>query len=151
MVQPLYFRRVSNFSGYGKLSITERIGCTSAASEPVRGLPPSCRWSRPVDGNNIPIRQYLGSVLPGLGEFPANRVGELTPANWGGGSKLKQAASSPQEQAPETTFGCSGVYLFVELKSKSAADPFLDALSSIALQSYQNELVRLLHHVMANW
>ena len=31
---------------------------------------------------HIPIRQYLGSVLPGLGEFPANRVGELTPANW---------------------------------------------------------------------
>ena len=33
---------------------------------------------------HIPIRQYLGSVLPGLGEFPANRVGELTPANWSG-------------------------------------------------------------------
>jgi transposase len=31
---------------------------------------------------HIPIRQYLSSVLPGLGEFPANRVSELTPANW---------------------------------------------------------------------
>jgi transposase len=31
---------------------------------------------------HIPIRQYLGSVLPGLGEVPANRVDELTPANW---------------------------------------------------------------------
>jgi hypothetical protein len=30
----------------------------------------------------IPIRQYLSSVLPGLGDFPANRVSELTPANW---------------------------------------------------------------------
>jgi transposase len=30
----------------------------------------------------IPIRQYLSSVLPGLAEFPANRVSELTPANW---------------------------------------------------------------------
>lgn len=30
----------------------------------------------------ISIRHYLSSVLPGLGEFPANRVSELTPANW---------------------------------------------------------------------
>jgi transposase len=30
----------------------------------------------------IPIRQYLSSVLPGLAEFPANRVSELTPASW---------------------------------------------------------------------
>ena len=33
----------------------------------------------------ISIRQYLGSVLPGLGDFPANRVSELTPANWARG------------------------------------------------------------------
>ena len=33
----------------------------------------------------IPIRQYLGSVLPGLAEFPANRVSELTPASWARG------------------------------------------------------------------
>ena len=32
--------------------------------------------------HQIPIRQYLSSVLPGLAEFPANRVSELTPANW---------------------------------------------------------------------
>jgi hypothetical protein len=31
---------------------------------------------------HLSIRQYLSSVLPGLGEFPANRVRELTPANW---------------------------------------------------------------------
>jgi transposase len=31
---------------------------------------------------DIPIRQYLRSVLPGLAEFPANRVSELTPATW---------------------------------------------------------------------
>ena len=31
---------------------------------------------------DIPIRQYLCSVLPGLAEFPANRVCELTPASW---------------------------------------------------------------------
>jgi hypothetical protein len=35
--------------------------------------------------HNIPIRHYLSSVLPGLGEFPANRVSELTPANWARG------------------------------------------------------------------
>jgi transposase len=32
--------------------------------------------------HQIPIRQYFSSVLPGLAEFPANRVGELTSANW---------------------------------------------------------------------
>jgi transposase len=32
--------------------------------------------------HQIPIRQYLNTVLPGLAEFPANRVSELTPANW---------------------------------------------------------------------
>ena len=32
--------------------------------------------------HQIPIRSYLSSVLPGLAEFPANRVSELTPANW---------------------------------------------------------------------
>ena len=31
---------------------------------------------------DIPIRQYFCSVLPGLAEFPANRVRELTPASW---------------------------------------------------------------------
>jgi hypothetical protein len=30
----------------------------------------------------IPIRKYLSSVLPGLAEFRANRVSELTPASW---------------------------------------------------------------------
>jgi len=28
----------------------------------------------------IPVRDYLGSVLPGLGNFPINRIAELTPA-----------------------------------------------------------------------
>jgi hypothetical protein len=30
----------------------------------------------------IPVRDYLGSVLPGLGNFPINRIAELTPAAW---------------------------------------------------------------------
>jgi transposase len=30
----------------------------------------------------ISLRDYLASVLPGLADFPANRVGELTPSAW---------------------------------------------------------------------
>jgi transposase len=30
----------------------------------------------------LPVREYLGSVLPGLADFPVQRVGELTPAAW---------------------------------------------------------------------
>ena len=30
----------------------------------------------------IPIRDYLCSILPGLANFPVNRIGELTPASW---------------------------------------------------------------------
>jgi transposase len=30
----------------------------------------------------IPIREYLCSILPGLANFPINRVAELTPACW---------------------------------------------------------------------
>jgi hypothetical protein len=30
----------------------------------------------------IHLRDYLGSVLPGLGDFPINRVAELTPCAW---------------------------------------------------------------------
>jgi transposase len=31
---------------------------------------------------SLPIRDYLASVLPGLEDFPANRVAELTPSAW---------------------------------------------------------------------
>ena len=30
----------------------------------------------------IPVRDYLGSVLRGLGDFPVSRIAELTPAAW---------------------------------------------------------------------
>ena len=30
----------------------------------------------------LPLRDYLGSVLPGLADFPSNRVAELTPNAW---------------------------------------------------------------------
>src|ERR1700719_4658256 len=31
---------------------------------------------------SLPLRDYLGSVLPGLADFPINRVPELTPSAW---------------------------------------------------------------------
>jgi transposase len=31
---------------------------------------------------NIRVRDYLASVLPGLADFPINRVAELTPTAW---------------------------------------------------------------------
>ena len=31
---------------------------------------------------SIPVRNYLGSVLPGLANFPINRIAELTPTAW---------------------------------------------------------------------
>jgi hypothetical protein len=31
---------------------------------------------------SLPLRAYLGSVLPGLANFPINRVAELTPNAW---------------------------------------------------------------------
>ena len=30
----------------------------------------------------ISVRDYLGSMLPGLGDFPVARIAELTPAAW---------------------------------------------------------------------
>jgi hypothetical protein len=30
----------------------------------------------------LPVREYLGSVLPGLADFPVQRVAELTPQAW---------------------------------------------------------------------
>jgi transposase len=30
----------------------------------------------------IPVRDYLCSILPGLANFPINRIAELTPASW---------------------------------------------------------------------
>jgi hypothetical protein len=33
-------------------------------------------------GLSLPLRDYLGSVLPGLANVPINRVAELTPRAW---------------------------------------------------------------------
>jgi hypothetical protein len=32
--------------------------------------------------HKISVRDYLGSVLPGLGDFPVGRIAELTPTAW---------------------------------------------------------------------
>jgi hypothetical protein len=40
---------------------------------------------------NLPIRDYLASVLPGLADFPRNRVAELTPSAWA--AKVKASKS----------------------------------------------------------
>jgi hypothetical protein len=31
---------------------------------------------------SVAVRDYLGSVLPGLANFPINRIAELAPAAW---------------------------------------------------------------------
>ena len=45
--------------------------------------------AKPTSGNTVgraqrwcSIRDYLCSILPGLANFPINRVAELTPAAW---------------------------------------------------------------------
>src|ERR1700730_5767671 len=35
---------------------------------------------RNLSGTQIPVRDYLGADLPGLGDFPVSRIAELTPA-----------------------------------------------------------------------
>ena len=40
---------------------------------------------------SLPIRDYLASVLPGLADFPRNRVAELTPSAWA--AKVKPSKS----------------------------------------------------------
>ena len=37
----------------------------------------------------IPVPDYLGSVLPGLSDFPINRIAELTPSAWPASEELK--------------------------------------------------------------
>jgi transposase len=44
---------------------------------------------------NIPIRNYLGSVLPGLANRPISQTAKLTPAAWANrnGSAMPPAAA----------------------------------------------------------
>jgi hypothetical protein len=43
---------------------------------PLLEYPQTCRRL------SLPLRDYLGSVLPGLANFPIDRVAELTPNAW---------------------------------------------------------------------
>lgn len=43
---------------------------------------------------NIPIRNYLGSVLPGLADRPISQTTELTPAAWGNRNRSATLPSS---------------------------------------------------------
>jgi hypothetical protein len=61
----------------------------------------NCALSNPLASNsstnrrlNIPVRDYLGSVLPGLADFPINRVGELTLIRAMTASKEREAPGS---------------------------------------------------------
>jgi hypothetical protein len=57
----------------------------------------------------IPVRDYLGSILPGLADFPVNRIAELTPSAWEaqltrqaqnrGNFSLRTSGSAPALQA----------------------------------------------------
>jgi hypothetical protein len=51
------------------LTVTERIAAIISIVEICRRL-------------KIPIRDYLAAILPGLADFPANRLHQLTPAAW---------------------------------------------------------------------
>jgi hypothetical protein len=42
----------------------------------------------------IPIRDYLGLVLPGLADRQINRVGELTPAAWANANRLSAPSAA---------------------------------------------------------
>jgi hypothetical protein len=52
------------------------IGHQALAIAAIISVVETCR--RP----KIPVRDYLSSVLPGLGDFPVGRIAELTPATW---------------------------------------------------------------------
>ena len=42
----------------------------------------------------IPVRDYLGSVLPGLSDFPINRIAELTPSAWAASAATQNTAAT---------------------------------------------------------
>jgi len=42
----------------------------------------------------IPVRDYLGSVLPELSDFPINRIAELTPSAWAAKAATQNTAAT---------------------------------------------------------
>jgi hypothetical protein len=72
--------------GNGATAPKTGTGSQRPIGRPGKGLP--CREVLPhqrTEGAivcSLPVRDYLGSVLPGLADFPINRVAELTPTAW---------------------------------------------------------------------
>jgi hypothetical protein len=75
--------RINGFSP-GR-SIAERWDSSDAESLAPFRLPPFPFLGSIVETCRrlgLPLRDYLSSVLPGLADFPSNRVAELTPKAW---------------------------------------------------------------------
>jgi len=64
---------------------------------------------------DIPIRQYLRSVLPGLAEFPANRVSELTMTALAAAFEL---AAIPHQTQIQTTNNMKSESVEINLSGK---------------------------------
>ena len=64
----VHLQRVGPYGDFRLDVVSTRKGSTSIVE--------TCRRLQ------IPVREYLSAVLPGLENFPANRVNELTPAAW---------------------------------------------------------------------
>jgi transposase len=59
-----------NWIHIGSQEAGSRVAAILSIVEPCRRL-------------KLPVRDYLASTLPGLANFPINRVNELTPSVWG--------------------------------------------------------------------
>ena len=55
------------------MGCAEPVVCPAIATNPVDGLTLTL---------DIPVREYLGAVLPGLAEVSIQKLAELTPAAW---------------------------------------------------------------------
>jgi len=69
----------------------------------------------------ISVNQHLASVLPGLGDFPANRVRELTPSGW------SRQASSPVCLKPKSVCGEQAVVFVRRLESNEEPPVYLNS------------------------
>jgi hypothetical protein len=67
----------------GLVAAGVRVDTSPAHEAPLgRGLPRFLSIVETCRRHKIPLRDYLGSVLPGLANLPVNRVAELTPGAW---------------------------------------------------------------------
>src|SRR5689334_22938913 len=64
---------------------------------------------------SLPVRDYLGSMLPGLADFPINRVAELTPSAWAAPTNRRNPATPSTVQLVR----CSLTILLVRIDHRS--------------------------------